>query len=209
MFNSGISVKELIDELISEVDIALDIPNATYVQWLNALQQILYTEVIKEQRETFIPTSGSVNFELSLSQLNKNENENNPIFEDIISISVFGGSKMQERQLIKSTVASGRIFPFTYYKENNDISYNLELSFLGKLFVIVHIVRPALIDKETLEGNVMIPIEFIDLVKAKLRGEAYKLANEEDLAAKWLNDYNILLENFKMWIAEKAPNFGL
>ena len=58
-------------------------------------------------------------------------------------------------------------------------------------------------------SNVMVPLEFIDLVKAKLRGEAYKLANEDDIAAKWLNDYNILLETFKAWISEKSSNFGL
>ena len=57
--------------------------------------------------------------------------------------------------------------------------------------------------------NVMLPIEFIDLVKAKLRGEAYKLANEDSIAAKWLNDYNTLLETFKAWIADKSSNFGM
>ena len=55
----------------------------------------------------------------------------------------------------------------------------------------------------------MVPVEFIDLVKAKLRGEAYKLVNEGEIAAMWLNDYNILLETFKAWISEKAPNFGM
>ena len=55
----------------------------------------------------------------------------------------------------------------------------------------------------------MLPVEFIDLVKAKLRGEAYKLANEDNHAAKWLNDYNTLLETFKAWIADKSANFGM
>ena len=211
MFDSGISAKDLVEELQNEVDIALDIPNATYVQWLNALQQILYTEVIKEQRDTVITEIENDKHFLSLSKLNKNDNENNPIFEDVIAIYVFGGtgSGLKEKQLIKSTIASGRLFPFTYYKENNDIGYNLELSFTPQIFIVIHIVKPAMIDKETLEGNVMIPIEFIDLVKAKLRGEAYKLANEDNLAAKWLNDYNVLLETFKVWIAEKSSNFGL
>ena len=201
MFDSGISAKDLVEELQNEVDIALDIPNATYVQWLNALQQILYTEVIKEQKKTPVLLMGDS--KLSLSKLSKATNENTPVFEDIIAIYA------DDRQLIKSTVASGKIFPYTYYKENNDIGYNLEPTFDTKEFTVIHIVKPALIEKDNLEVNVMIPIEFIDLVKAKLRGEAYKLANEDNLAAKWLNDYNVLLETFKAWIADKSPNFGL
>ena len=140
---------------------------------------------------------------LTLSNLSKADNESTPLFEDIVAIYA------DDRQLIKSTVASGTIFPFTYYKENDDIGYNLAPDFETKEFTVIHIVRPALIDKNNLEVNVMIPIEFIDLVKAKLRGEAYKLANEDNLAAKWLNDYNVLLETFKVWIAEKSANFGI
>jgi hypothetical protein len=56
---------------------------------------------------------------------------------------------------------------------------------------------------------VMLPIEFIDLIKAKLRGEAYKYANEDNLAAKWLNDYNVLVETFKAWLSNKQPEFGI
>jgi hypothetical protein len=78
---------------------------------------------------------------------------------------------------------------------------------------IAYIVKPALVEVDEndviQDTNVMVPAEFIDLVKAKLRGEAYKLANEGDYAAMWLNDYNILLETFKNWYAGKAPKFGL
>ena len=52
-------------------------------------------------------------------------------------------------------------------------------------------------------------IEFIDLAKAKLRAEAYKVANEDNLAAKWINDYNVLVETFKAWVEEKRATFGI
>jgi hypothetical protein len=205
MFDSGISAKSLIEELKNtEVDIAYDIPNATYVSWLNSLQQILYRETIKEQkRVTF--NELTLSNPISISDIPTGDDENKPRFEDIHAVYADGV------QLIKSTVTSGIIFDNTYYKTNNDIGYNT----LEKptSLDIIYIVKPALItvtdEDEINDVNVMIPVEFIDLVKAKLRGEAYKLVNEGNIAANWLNDYNILLEIFKTWIAEKTPKLGI
>lgn len=201
MFNSGITVKELVDELIAEVDVALDIPKATYVTWLNSLQQMLYTEVIKEQKKTTAETNNGNVIDLSL--IDTEENENKIDFEDIHAVYTNDG-----RQLIKSTVASGVVFLDSYYKLNNKLGYNTNSE--PRSLTIVYFVKPALVKEETsANAKVMLPIEFIELAKAKLRGEAYKLANEFDYAANWLNDYNNLLETFKLWIAEKSPKFGL
>ena len=204
MFDSGISVKKLVEELKNtEVDIALDIPNKTYVEWLNSLQQLLYTEIIKEQKKTVL--NAPFYNPLSILSIPTEQNENKPIFEDIHAFYA------DDMQLIKSTVASGAIFPYSYYKENNDIGYNLK--YTPSTLTIIYHVKPALakVDEEDVidDSKVMLPVEFIELAKAKLRGEAYKLANEDSIAAKWLNDYNILLETFKAWIAEKSPNFGI
>lgn len=200
MFDSGISAKDLVEELKNtEIDIALDIPDETYGRWLDALQQLLYTDVIKEQKKITIdsPTSNPI----TLDGL-EGSGENKIRFEDIYAVYADGV------QLKRTTLTSGAIFPNTYYKDNNCLGYNTELTPI----TIVYLVKPALVT--TSHGNVsdtkvMVPVEFIDLVKAKLRGEAYKLANEDNIAAKWLNDYNVLLETFKMWVSEKSPNFGI
>ena len=208
MFDSGISVKSLVEELKNtEVDIALEIPNATYVTWLNSLQQILYTEIIKEQKKKVF----SAPFENHLIDISSmaETGENKPIFEDIHAVYATIGK--DEIQLVKSTVASGVIFTNAFYKLYGKLSFHTKGN--PTEMAIVYFVKPALVtvtDKDEInDANVMIPVEFIELVKAKLRGEAYKLANEDALSAKWLNDYNTLLETFKVWIAEKSPNLGL
>ena len=208
MFYSGISAKSLIEELKNtEIDIALDIPDSTYVAWLNSLQQLLYTEVIKEQKKVILDTAIYQN-PIRLSALEA-DGENTPRFEDIHAIYANFDKKIV--QLKKSTLTSGTIFYDTYYKENDNLGYKTREE--PKSLTVIYIVKPALVTTTTHvnvnDVNIMVPVEFIDLVKAKLRGEAYKLANEDNLAAKWLNDYNVLLDTFRAWIADKAPNFGI
>ncbi|MBQ4556519.1 MAG: hypothetical protein IJA60_02595 [Clostridia bacterium] len=205
MFKSTITAKELIAELKNEVDIAIPISDASYVLWLNALEQLLYTEIIQQQKcfaKSIVDSSVHL---LSVCDIPVSEDESPVRFEDIYAVYV------DDVQLIKSTVASGVIFPNTFFKNGSDIGLNIPEG--AKDIKIIYFVKPAL--KTVDEGGnareecINIPIEFMDLVKAKLRGEAYKTANEDVLAAKWLNDYNILLETFKAWISNKAAQFGM
>lgn len=201
MYNSGITVKELIEDLKSEVDIAIEIPNKTYVSWLNSLEQLLYSEVVKEQKEYNIAST-----EIPIDDIRYDEDSDKARFEDIHA--VFAHDSQKEIQLKKSTLTSGEIFPNCYYQKDGSLICNA--NFTPEGMRIVYFVRPELKTAENMAKQfVMFPIEFIDLAKAKLRGEAYKLANEDNLAAKWLNDYNVMLEVFKTWIADKSPNFGL
>ena len=200
MFDSGITASALIEQIKDEADIAIPISDATYVLWLNALEQLLYTELIQEQGKIELDgVNGSV---IAIDTLNVPNGENAVRFEDIHAIYA------DETQLIKSTVASGVLFPNTYYKIQNDVGLNLKNQ--PEKLKIIYFVRPALKTVDNISTEyVMLPIEFIDLAKAKLRGEAYKVANEDNLAAKWINDYNVLLETFKAWISGKQSEFGI
>ena len=200
MFNSGLTAYELIELIENEADISEPIPRESYIQWLNAIEQVLYTELIKEQGKIELKSvSGNV---VDVNTLKMPEGEDKLRFEDIYAIYA------DDTQLIKSTVASGVIFPDTYYKICGNIGLNLAKE--PKVLKIVYFVRPTLKTQHNIGSEyVRVPVEFIDLVKAKLRGEAYKVANEDSLSAKWLSDYNVLLETFKMWLSEKQPAFGL
>ena len=204
MFDSGITAKQIIDELKDEVDIAIPIPVASYLMWLNSLQQLIHTEVIEEQAEHgFIRLQESHFKDVEILDMPEPQiGANNIRYEDIHAVYA------DDTQLIESTVASGRIFPDTYWKEGNSLCVNLGSP--AAEIRIVYFIKPELIDESNYNiKNVMVPIEFIEVVKAKLRGEAYKLANEDALSAKWLNDYNILLETLRAWVTNKKANFGL
>lgn len=210
MFDSGISAKDLVAQLKDEADVAVPISNLSYIQWLNSLEQLIYTEIIQEQGKIEVK-SGSRPY-IEIDTLTVPSGESSIRFEDVYAVYVdFGIHYDVMPQLIKSTLASGNVFYNVYYKDGNNIGYRLKEPPNG--FTIIYIVRPALktvTSNDVIDsGNVMLPVEFIDLAKAKLRGEAYKLANEDALAAKWLNDYNVLLENFKTWMAAKQSNFGM
>lgn len=217
MFDSGLSASDLIGQIKSEADIALPIPDESYISWLNALEQLLYTELIREQGKIELDgasvagvsaedaevgdLSGFVAV-IGIDTLDTPNGENAVRFEDVHAVYA------DKTQLIKSTVASGVIFPNTYYKIGNDIGVNLKKQ--PEKVKIIYFVKPELKTTDNIgTKNVMIPAEFIDLVKAKLRGEAYKIANEGELAAVWINDYNVLLETFKAWLSGKQSEFGI
>ena len=55
---------------------------------------------------------------------------------------------------------------------------------------LVYSVRPARL-LESDEGNTLpLPEEYMPMLAAYLRGEAYKAVNDDALAAKWLGEYN-------------------
>ena len=200
MFYSGVKAIDLIEQLKEEVDIAIEIPDETYIGWINSTERLLYTEIIQEQRATeYVPENNTVDL-IAFDALEIGEDEDAIRFEDIHAVYV------DETQLIKSTVASGVIFPDTYFKKDNGLGVNLSKK--PEKVKVVYFVKPKLKGDKG-EETIALPLEFMDLLKAKLRGEAYKIANEGDTAAMWINDYNVLLADFSRWVTSKAPEFGL
>lgn len=202
MFDSNISVKDFIEEIKNEADIAPDISNKEYVFYLNTLEQLLYSEIIKEQAK--VEKEATEDNEIDLYSFNL-PGQDKMRFEDIHTVFA------DKTQLIKTTYTSGMIFDDCYFKISDKLGYSVKN--VPSLITIIYFVRPALKevdeDDNILEGKVMLPYEFLSLAKAYIRGEAYKVANENELAAKWINEYNVLTETFKIWISEKQSQFGM
>jgi hypothetical protein len=195
MFESGITAESLVETLTEEIDVAPDISVGTYYNWLDEIEQLLYSEII---REIHIYTANNPANHIDFSDMTAS-GADIPMFEDVYA--VHAGNK----QLFKSTVV-GSLFPDTYWKQENALHFNVTPA--PQVMTVYYFIRPAL--KSTTPTNtIKLPIQFVPIIKAKLRGEAYKLVNEDNTAAKWLNDYNILLEQFKQYIADRQPQFGI
>lgn len=200
MFDSNVKAETLIAEILNEADIAPEISEEALISHLCALEQLVYSEIIREQGKAEVSDfSGEV---VQLSEVNVPDGERNLVFENIHAVFA------NDTQLLKTTALCGTVFTDVYFKIAGNLGLNLKNK--PSTIRIVYFVAPAIKTPENYsEYNVMIPVEFIELARAKLRAEAYKLANEDELCAKWLNDYNVLLEDFKMWIASKRPEFGM
>ncbi|MBP3359938.1 MAG: hypothetical protein J6N52_03720 [Clostridia bacterium] len=202
MYDSGVSVKELVERVKKEADIAYEISNADCLIILNSLEQLLYTGIIKEQGTISMPCPDNGIIRLSLVDIP--EDESAIRFEDICTVYA------DDNQLIKTNAASADVFPNIWYRKGIDLAMGTD--FEPDIITIVYYVKPALKktnDNDVIQsGNIMLPYEFVEIAAAKLRGEMYKIANEDVLSAKWINDYNALVETFKLWVSERHASFG-
>lgn len=221
MFNSGVTVAELITSLEAEVDIAGDLAPSFFVNHINAVEQMLYSDIIKEQAVIGIDNPKPL---IDLSEL-KDESEKpyNIRFEDIYTVFAcdhknneeheedervreVNGYEFNDYQLFKTTLTSGVIFGDTWWNDGGKLGINTD----KKHIKIVYYVRPVRKTGKPKENEcISLPPEFVDLIKCRLRAEMYKAVNEDELAVKWLNDYNVLVETFSAWVENRRPSFGM
>ena len=188
MFDSGISAKDIIKMVQSEADVALPIPDETYIDWINTLEQFLYTGIIHEQDIIRCSTD--------------DVSEHNISIDDIYSIYTIS----PKLQLSKCNPIMSLTLNDVWWIDNNKIytKSRYDTSSVN----IVYWVKPPL---KTMDNNynIAIPLAFIDMVKAKLRAEAYLIENESVLASNWMAIYNTQLEYFKEWVQQRASQIGM
>ena len=199
MFDSGIKASEIIEQIKDEADIAVPISDGSYVLWLNALEQMLYTELIREQGKTAV--SGLVVSTVGIGTLTVQKGEAPIRYEDIYAVYA------DKKQLIESTVASGTIFKDTYYKTGNDVGINLSQK--ANTITFIYIVKPALKTASNISStNVMVPLEFSDLVKAKL-GDISRInvyGQEKEPATYRLAKMNLALRGISHHLGGEADS---
>jgi hypothetical protein len=200
MYHSGVTVGELIVEMQEEVDIAGVVPASAYYRWISSLEALLYSDVLLFDRQASL---AAVDGFLDLSLLTVGEGERTVLFDDVRKVYLDG----------EELTRSGRVGAYQfdeeksiYYPDENGIRVSVYGEGGDETYDIIWRVIPA---PKTGDGDeVMLPVEWLDMVMARLRGEAYKVANDDEQAAKWLGDYNTQLTSFREWAAIRVRRYG-
>lgn len=189
-FSSGYLAKDIIDTLKEEIDVALPITDSTYVRLYNELIELLYGEIIKDTNvyEKTITDSVIANLEI------KKEHIKDVYYEDI--------------QLSKGRAEQVGRIDNIYYTDNDDrFCFSVTPKKESATLRIYYNYIPTRLENLDDNKEIPLPFAFLELVTTKLRGEIYKLLNEDEQSAKWLNDYNNLLENFKAYVQSRKERF--
>lgn len=196
MYDSAITAEDFVASVASTVNIGCSLPEEFYLDVLSRLEQLLYSEHIREERLLF---ADAIDGEIDLSQAIVPEGERIPRADDIFAV-YFGDRPLRRIRLSEAYLLEPEPGQESFYK-SDDAKISLCLSEEAEeddIAVFYH-AAPRLKVGEGKSDRVALPFEFLSLAEAKLRGEAYKLADDDASAAKWLSEYNTLLSSFATW----------
>jgi hypothetical protein len=199
MYDSGVKCSDFINSIVGEADISIEIQSDSWYRWLNTVEQFIYTEILDEYASAEI---GYASDSVTLSTLTVPSGCASVTYDDVIA--VYADGVQVEKSGIKGVMNfSDKNLYYTDYNGNLVLS----LTEVPNKITVIYRLRPIL-KTEASNYNVAVPAEFLDMVSARLRGEAYKIANEDGLAGKWLADYNTQLESFKVWAEKRNKRYG-
>ena len=205
MYKSGVKVDDFIESLVNEADIEIEIPMTAWLRWLNAVEQFAYTEILKDYVLTELNLETVPVDVIDLRILTVPPEASAVQYDDVMKVYGENGTEIP-----RGGASSAYEFPEKNLYYGNALG-QLVLNTLEEQarIGIVYRLRPALKTEANMDDlEVALPPEYLDMAAAKMRGEAYKIANEDQLAAKWLQDYNMQVENFKVWAASRNERFG-
>lgn len=196
MYTSGYKYKFMFSTVKNETESYKEVPDDIMLLACNSVLQQLYAGVIKEQALCL------VNVNAGAGEATRLNISGSFVFEDIERISANG------EDFTLTTPRRAGTYSNTYYKnETGGVSIVSKDGFTGNVEIYYN-QRPGLVDSMESEEYIPLPNEYVPMLIAYVRAECYKWINEDNLAAKWMGDYNAQLEGFSAWVAGTKPLYG-
>lgn len=191
MFSSACTANELISRVQNELGYANAPDRDFFYGVLNDCLTRLYTEVIAEKRRL---NATAKNGKANLAEITS------PAYCARIREQDVCAAWNGDRQL--------RFLPSSMFPLGGKGYYTVEDGCLclgdpedGEALEVAVILRPAAFDEANGNEPIPFPDEFISMLACRMRGEALRLSGEDSEAAKWLGEYNALLNEFTLWLA--------
>lgn len=198
MFESKVFTYDKIFKMIrTEVESYKRISDDILLLACNVELQQLYSQVIKKQIKATGQVDSNAGVATNVTNLTATVQ-----FEDIVQLRANGETFMH------TTLKNAGAYNNTYFEEaDGSLRVITSEDYYGEVEIYYN-YRPAEIESVSSDKNVELPTEYIPMLLAAIRTEAYKQVNEDALSAKWANDYNAYRESFDKWVESTRPQFG-
>ncbi|MBQ8859182.1 MAG: hypothetical protein IJ012_05270 [Clostridia bacterium] len=183
MLHSSITVGRLIEQVEKDMGLYEEIDRTVYFDALNECLCRVYGEVIDERA---IVACVSKDGKIAYGDISVGTGQDSVRAGDIRSVR-YGEKPLQ--YLPPDRFGAVKSADGDFYTLQRDGIYLTPTRSTTTLYV-TYTVRPQRFGTGDVNGAVPFPNEYLFCLRAKLRGEAYKLVNEDALAAKWLSEYN-------------------
>ncbi len=189
MFFAAITIGTLIDSVIDGMGLYTELDRSVYLDILNETLANLYRDVIDERAYARVK---SIEGKIAYKAITVPIGQAAPGAIDIRGV-LYQDIPLQYLPPDKFALVVTADGNFYTLKEDGihliPTRSTIELQ-------VLYTVRPQRFGAGDENAAVPFPNEYLSLLRAKLRGEAYKLANEDGFAAKWLGEYNHSLTAF-------------
>lgn len=191
MYESSMRVRELIDLARASTDIAPEIDDGYYLLWLNSLQSLIYTGIL---RSTSLKECSVQDGVVDLALVEARFGEAAVRGCDVRSVYV--GS----RELVRVGADTFLAHPekSCFYAEGDKLHLNCPYGVGGRARLAVT-VRPERKTEDGMSSFVALPDEFLPMALDYLVGCAYALVCEDNQAANRFASYNAALDAFTEW----------
>ena len=192
MFECEKTIKDVMDMVNESIDISDNIGDSSFILWVNEVEQLLYSDIIKEHTVF----KGNVALPYVPAGFR---------FEDIHKLYING------IECAKAT--AGTVFEDTFFKTSVNIdgevaeAIDIYPNYSGDVQIkVIYFARPTVKTAET--DTIKLPIEWLKIVLSYCKSMAYKEYNEFNAANNWIAEYNAYAKDFSVWIESKKAVFG-
>ena len=201
MYQSTQTAKEFVDALSEEMDVWEAFPLTRYLDWINAVEQPLYAHsVCFPARRVVHPTVRCGQVALADAVGNSSPRE-----EDILRIYTD-----RRRELTPMEADLAPLFPYSYCVSGEGAEATVRYLPRGvRTLEIYYRCRPTPKTPENYETeHIALPDEYLELLREKVRGEAFFAAGEAGEAQNHLGAYQAYLDSFLIWAKDRKHEVG-